>query len=1151
MLSDLLSPEALCASPNTTLVNQDQSAHRSYKTLDTICAHNQYDNEFDCYTYLQELCQRYANQFNIKICFQGNTAYATPNSIVLPQFTQCTCEQLYLNAGFLAHETGHICFSDFSLYEQFHQNSPLRINLHNNSSDIFSTTVNPITGENEICLQPIKTFDRHQILLTLINILEDCRVDYIMCQHHPEVFPCLQFLYKNLYYRHLHLMPFLYRYHKLQILFSYLMFVGHDLLMHYQWSDTLRALYARELSTLMDMSTLKQINKNMSKLANCRHTKDILDLSSVLENFLHWPRTFVPDLQRFAIHHQLTSSFDLKNCAYLAQYYGQAFIAPVLNPRPREQQVQSYEHIQKLVADHLQPNAKTSTANNIDSTIKVAAQHSKVSAFTTLPLTEDSNSPWTQILLHARLNPYLFTDKLQKFDFSGLSPELNTDGIDLSLRQYNQLQQHQSWLSYPNTPQTTFWHNDLKRREAILREQYLLENIPTNTLPTLDPHAYCRDAHGAIQPCDYTILWLCAWACYQEQYEALSCQIKKQIKSPRSKLSKYLITEQPLKISCQISPKEIKEIALSSLIGPLAGINGEQLSSILKQCCDSSVIPPNLQQALKGLVRNWRNLPTAKLVIDEQHKQNCTTHLAQSLQATPTYAALIHNIYQWQRRCYEELDTNRRDPLQDFSYNMALQSMSQQSQLIFTHLCAATALATITNSQNNSFTENLHLQQTYSQASAPWHDIINPLAKNSSLKFALNKQTTSSSINAVNAYETPSINTPYASVFPHIYDSFTEKNTIILNTNHINLDSLTKNNTAAVLPNSTTDINANLAKRKAWVQQIKSALNTYQAPLTAMMQSYSTQIKLRNPNILNTIPSSTLTSVSEPSATATHNAATIDNIATSLSLPPLVAPAHSTMHIVVDLSLPLLSPNASTNANDNAKTATQAQIHIPPLATLGNSLALSQALLNRNMSGLCTQISYTCSELNDLDTLNHNALNQHVFDLHNNAYASYCNTDKTDSVLLTLLPLHHDIEAHASDLYQAPHRPCDLHNALWQALRKMLPCTAPRQIMMLLTTQEPSAYIPYPNLSELISDLAIEFYIIGLGLKAHSIWSRLCDHYYALNNEQQIPQLLTMLNSKLWRPISTPPAPSATLAATLISANKTLLPSACRNEQSA
>lgn len=1296
MLSDLLSTEAHCASPNTdpdapagdTLASvayglyDHLDSHDPFGPLDPFAArsangtHNvltalkQQGDDLDSYACLQELCQRYASQFNIKICFQGDTAYATPNSIVLPQITQCSPEQLHLNAGYLAHEAGHICFSDFSLYEQLHQAAKLHLNLLSSSSSMFTTVINPTTHEKEISLQPIAVFNGNLVSLTLINILEDCRVDYLMCQHHPEVFPYLQFLNKTLYYRHLQMVPFLYRYHKLQLLFSYLMFFGHDLLLHYQWSDSLRDIYARELSTLMDLNTLRQITKYMGRLTLCKSTKDVLSLSNLLEKLLQDSHSFVPDLQRFALHHQLTSSIDLKHCAELAKYYGQGFNVPVLNPRPREQQVQSYEHLQKLVAAHrpvlAQPakvatataavsvatpaasaatpataanaavtdtSATTATSATTDNTDAASTSVANTDAATLKPntsalalpsLAEDSHTPWPQLLLRARLNPYLFTDRLQNFDFSDIPAELHADGIDLSLRQYSNFQQHQCWLSSPNFPLTTIWHNDLQRREAILREQYLLENVPTNILPSLDPHAYCRDANGAVQPCDYTILWLCALACYQQSCAAFSHQVKKQLKAPHAKLSQYLLQEQPREVSCQISSQEIKAIELSSLIGPLAGINGAQLSSILELCRDPSVLPPALQQSLEGLVRNWRNIPAAKLVVDEQHKQTCMTHLAQNLQAVPTYAALIHNIYQWQRRCYEELDTNRRDPLQDISYDMALRSMSQQPQLILTHLCAATALATAKNSETDTLNANLSLQQTYAQASTPWQNIVNPLAATSPLNMALDPQMTANCLPAATAYVSPAVNAQYASAFPHLFAGLAENTPLTLSGSLMSLDSLTNRSTVATLTeltvqatnattNTTTPVFPNTATANtaygsssftngspsahstmatatildpstaialdnaldtavdtssetnitAWVQQVKSSLSTYQAAITPLMRYYSKQqqIKLQTPNIKSTLPkpahasatvytrntlahtyahSATATAATtDAAATITTSATTaINSNASSLFLPPLMTAAHTAMHIVVDLSLPQLSSNTianaavttnavtcaaanmatnsttATTANTNANPNAQAPSALMPLAALGNSFALAQALLNRNMDGLCTLISYTRPEQ---DALDHGLHQPHAFAPQGNAYALNRSNSDADSALITVLPPHHDIEPHAADLNQAPHKPCALHSALWQALYKLLPCNAPRQIMVLITTQEPPAYKTTPSLSELLAELAIDFYTIGIGLGPHSAWSRLCNHYYALKSEQQIPLLLKLLNNKLWR----------------------------------
>lgn len=1149
MLSDLLFPETIYVSPPVpnTAPTSSWSNINDTDNINGIAGISKLSpNSYAC---LQELCQRYASLFHIKICFQGNTAYATPDTIVLPQFTRCSPMQLHLHAGYLAHEAGHICFSDFSLYQQLHLQAALSTNIIDASSATLSHAMatpalasSTIVCNNNVSPNHKEPFDSQQVLLTLVNILEDCRVDYLMSQSHPEVFSCLQFLNKSLYYRHLKLVPFLYRYHKLQLLFSYLLFVGHDLLLHYQWSSALRYLYERELSTLIDQATLKLLSKNMSKLSTCRHTQDVLELSQILENILHWPHAFVPNLQRFALHHQLTSSFDLNHCAQLAQHYGQNFTPPVLNPRPREQQVQSYAHLQQVVAQAFSASASASTSTSTlaltAETSPVAVTHAQDTTPATLTapvpamlLQQESTTSWSQLLMRARLNPHLFTPKLQDFDFATLPPELCADGMDLSLRQYEHWQQHQQWLSSPQSLGTALWHHDLQRRESILREQFLLKDCPTNVLPTIDPHAYCRDENGLVQPCDYTLLWLCASYCYQEHYEALSTQVKKQLQSPHSPLSRYLMSAQPHELSCQVAPQKSEKIELSSLIGPLSGINGEQLSTLLKQCCTEYLLSPASQQALENLVHHWRNLPTAKLIADEHHKQQCTTHLAQNFHAAPTYADLLHTHYQWQRRCLEELDTNRRDPLQDYSYTMARQSLPHQSQFVLSDLNNTTAAAFASPANSPEATTSLSqlsLQQPPLQVTAP------------APSATTNARPTASLLSKATPQQTP----PAMSPTPHIMHT--------------------------------------------WIQQVKDTLKPYLAPLMAMMQDYSKrQAQSPCPSANHTLNNDKASSAPDcASPTAFRNATTNTqanlsankslNADNSLALPPLLATAHTALHLVVDLSISSWSTDALTTAT-TAKTTPMAMT-LPPLVALANSLALAQALLNNTMSGLCTLISYTrfeldspiCRSLGDgshiasshpansnhanshLDSGHHNGPHGHdatgnyfAQDPHSTPVASYgfvsnsstyshcpnhSEENDTDSSLLTILSPHHDLNTHATDFYQVPHKPCALNKALWQALHKLLPSTAPRQILVLLTTQEPPRYKPYPTLSELLTELSIEFYVIGAGLSAQSAWSRLCTNYYPLTHEQQLPQLLTALNTALWSPRKAGQAPMPTTA---------------------
>ena len=240
------------------------------------------------------MVRNYARQFGVTIEVKGAHAYSTHNSIVIPELNLSDPTLARLTYGFLAHEAGHLRYSDFDTCAQLN----------------------------------------NEVLLRIVNSLEDGRIEYLMARNFVGVYENLELLNQCLMRDNHQILIQGHSWTKLDLLTTTLVLLSQERFNNYPGVAVLKRDYLNELSCLMNEADLHEIIALTYRLPSCHSTHDIIDLAYDIYDIMQRPSCFVPNFTRFALRYQCTSHFDLENCRRLAAAYGQTFSAPVICPSP-------------------------------------------------------------------------------------------------------------------------------------------------------------------------------------------------------------------------------------------------------------------------------------------------------------------------------------------------------------------------------------------------------------------------------------------------------------------------------------------------------------------------------------------------------------------------------------------------------------------------------------------------------------------------------------------------------------------------------------------------------------------------------------------------------------------------------------------------
>lgn len=243
---------------------------------------------------LPYLAKVYADRYNVFINIQGCSAYSDGHSITVPKLDVSTQELERVLFGFVAHEAGHIRFSDYKVLNKISNDDRLRV---------------------------------------LVNILEDARIEKLMSRTFIGVYDNLELVNRSLYKTQLNDFKRTSSMPKLQLLFNYLMYTSQSIVNQYRDAALMSRLTYQELSCLINPQGLEELKsllyENCPKLES---TEQVYELAKRIDKLFCSKTFFVPDFRRFAIRYNLTSAFDQANCIATAALYGQKFDYPVLCP---------------------------------------------------------------------------------------------------------------------------------------------------------------------------------------------------------------------------------------------------------------------------------------------------------------------------------------------------------------------------------------------------------------------------------------------------------------------------------------------------------------------------------------------------------------------------------------------------------------------------------------------------------------------------------------------------------------------------------------------------------------------------------------------------------------------------------------------------
>ena len=240
------------------------------------------------------IARTYSRKFGVTIEVKGTHAYSTSNSIVIPELDLQDQTLARLTYGFLAHEAGHLRFSDFEQCEAL----------------------------------------GNEVLLRLVNSLEDGRIEYLMARNFVGVYENLELLNQCLLRDNHRLLLSGQIWSKLDLLTTTLVLLSHERFNNYPGVSLIKRDYLNELSCLFNEADLNDIMAQTYRLPQCRNTGDVIAIARDIYAILQRPTCLIPNFTRFALRYQLSSHYDLENCRSLAAGYGQDFSAPVICPSP-------------------------------------------------------------------------------------------------------------------------------------------------------------------------------------------------------------------------------------------------------------------------------------------------------------------------------------------------------------------------------------------------------------------------------------------------------------------------------------------------------------------------------------------------------------------------------------------------------------------------------------------------------------------------------------------------------------------------------------------------------------------------------------------------------------------------------------------------
>lgn len=204
--------------------------------------------------------ERLAIGLGITLEMKGNQAYTNGKHVVLPNFALSRPYTTLAAKALLAHEVGHIWFSDFGVLA-----------------------------------------DELPALMKLIfNVLEDIRVDFLMGEYSKECQSSLElfngFVLENLINSDLCTFP------KLKTVACFILSQGRSLIKHSQASDSVSHFFQHELEILLGQDSVKRLLEALYPISTCDSSQHAMHMARELYGVLSKSSFFTHDFSRFAVN---------------------------------------------------------------------------------------------------------------------------------------------------------------------------------------------------------------------------------------------------------------------------------------------------------------------------------------------------------------------------------------------------------------------------------------------------------------------------------------------------------------------------------------------------------------------------------------------------------------------------------------------------------------------------------------------------------------------------------------------------------------------------------------------------------------------------------------------------------------------------------
>lgn len=285
--SSSLQPQELA---KTTSVSNDQSAlasNLSVPSAQVVTPPSTPSKHYDGYDFISMLktVKWIADRMGVGLIMGGGQAYTDGLFIVLPNFSLEDPHSYLAAKALLTHEMGHFWFSNFEV---------LRI-------------------------------DQPPLLNLIFNVLEDVRVDHLMCMYSSEYKEALDafngFVLDLLFKADHSTFP------QLKVLSSFILSYGRSILRPEVSTEHVSQCFQQKLKDLFGQEKVELLTEAVEYLQKCDSSQTTMQLANDIYSLLAKDLSFIPDYFDSAVFHNFSNEFDLHHSQNLANVTPQILLS--------------------------------------------------------------------------------------------------------------------------------------------------------------------------------------------------------------------------------------------------------------------------------------------------------------------------------------------------------------------------------------------------------------------------------------------------------------------------------------------------------------------------------------------------------------------------------------------------------------------------------------------------------------------------------------------------------------------------------------------------------------------------------------------------------------------------------------------------------